>query len=182
MTIVSCTRICFAACLFAAPAFAQTDVPVLGALLNSGQTIEVIDDRGRETRGKVGVVSATSVTIDSKGGATVIPLGTITQIARPADGLANGALIGLAVGAAFGALGSTVGTTDCPEVSFCDDGPGFVAGSILIFGAVGTGIGVGVDALFHHSRLIYVRDGHPRARLAPIIGRHGTGALVSVTW
>ena len=53
MTSTRAVRLTLAACLVAAPALAQTDSPRVSDLLAPGQTIEVIDDQGRETKGRV---------------------------------------------------------------------------------------------------------------------------------
>lgn len=183
MTITLPVRLALAACLVASPAFAQTEGPIVSALVKRGQTVEVIDDQGQETRGKVRTLSATTLTLDRAGKATEIPFERITQIARPSDSLANGALIGLGAGVAFGILGSTAGTSDCEAGYYpCFDGPRFVVGSALIFGAIGAGIGVGVDALIHRERVIYRRDSRRQTRVAPVVGPGVGGAVVSVSW
>ena len=113
MTPTFHVRLALAASLLASPAFAQTEGPIVSSLVKRGQTVEVIDDQGQEIRGKVRALSADALTLDRKGTPTDIPFERITQIARPNDGLGNGALIGLGAGAAFGLLASTAGTDNC---------------------------------------------------------------------
>lgn len=168
----------FAACLAATPALAQTAAPDVARLVRLGQTIDIIDDQGRETHGKVKVLSLGSIGLVRGGVVTQIPVERITQITRPKDGLANGALIGFGVGAGLGLLGSVGSSDDC---GVCPQ-PAFVITSTLVMGAIGTAIGVGVDALIHHRRLIYRRDARPQARVAPLVGSGVRGGVISISW
>ena len=177
MTPMFHVRVALAASLLASPAFAQTEGPIVSALVKRGQTVEVIDDQGQEIRGKVRALSATTLTLDRNGTRPRFRFERITQIARPNDGLGNGALIGLGAGAAFGLLGSTVGTDDCDGYYYC--GSGWVVGSALVFGGIGAGIGVGVDALIRRDRVIYRRDGRRQTRVAPVVGPGVGGAVAS---
>lgn len=181
MTPMSCVRLGLATCLLTSPAFAQTEGPIVSALVKRGQTVDVIDDQGHETRGKIRTLSSTILTLDRNGTSTEIPFERIAQIARPTDGLANGALIGLGAGAAFGLLASTAGTDDC-DYYFDTCGPRWVVGSTLVFGGLGVAIGVGVDALIHRDRVIYRRGAARQTRVAPVLGRGVAGAVVSVNW
>ncbi len=180
MTPMLQARLVLAASLIASPAFAQSDGASIRTLVKLGQTLEVIDEQGQEVRGKVRALSADALTLDRKGTQTEIPFERITQIARPNDGLGNGALIGLGAGVAFGLLASTAGTDNCDGYYYC--GSGWVIGSGLVFGGIGAGIGVGVDALIRRDRVIYRRDGRRQTRVAPVIGPGVGGAVVSVTW
>ena len=141
----------------------------------------MIDDQGQEIHGKVRTMSSTILTLDRNGSATEIPLDRIAQIARPNDGLGNGALIGLGAGAAFGLLASTAGTDTC-EGYPTPCGSGWVVGSTLVFGAIGAAIGVGVDALVHRDRVIYRRESRRQTRVAPVVAPGLGGAVVSVSW
>jgi len=183
MTITVRVRLVLAACLVATPVLAQSELPRPVELLKEGQSVEIIDDQGREVRGKVGVMSVGTVRLVRDGRVTEIPFDRITQISRPPDSLANGALIGLASGAAFGLIGSTVGTDDCDEIYYeCYGGPGYVIGSTLIFGGIGAGIGVGVDALIRRNRVIYRRDSGVQTRLAPVVAPGVKGVVVAMRW
>jgi hypothetical protein len=56
-------------------------------------------------------------------------------------------------------------------------------GPMLRFGALGAGIGIGIDALIRGQRTIYeapIRS--TRVRATPILGRHGQGFQVSVSF
>lgn len=185
MTCIRSARLTLVACLVGTPAMAQSEIPRVSDLLMRGQTIEVIDDHGRETKGKVDVVSTTSVSLVENGRRTEVPLAAITQIARPSDGLGNGALIGFGAGAIVGFLASTVGTESAEgcELTFgpCE-GPRLTTAATLAFGAMGTGLGVLVDALIRHDRVIYRRASRPLARVAPLVTPNLRGAIVSISW
>jgi hypothetical protein len=170
-----------AICLTAFPVLAQDRTPVLPGLVERGQKVEVLDDQGRETTGRISLVSADSVSIVSGDRLTQIGVDHITRIARPHDGLANGALIGLAVGAGLG-LAAAV-SDDCDPVAFgCGQGSRFAFGSALVGGALGTAVGVGIDALIRRDRVIYQRAGQLQTRIAPVVGTRVRGALVAVSW
>ena len=164
--------------LVAAPSQAQTTPLRLDDLIQMGQKIEVIDNQGRETKGRVSGLSDTSVTISADRQLTVIPFAHITQIARPNDSLANGALIGFGTGAALGLLAAT----SCDNSSGCFEGPGWVAYTTLLMGAMGAGVGVGVDALIRRDRIVYPRKPRPQARIAPAIGPGVRGVVFGLTW
>ncbi len=182
MTIILQVRLVLAACLVATPVLAQSEQPRPGDLLKEGQSVEVIDDQGREIKGKVSLMSVATVRLVRDGKTTEIPFDRITQISRPPDSLANGALIGLAGGAAYGLLGSTVGTSDCDYDGPCYNEAGYIIGATLVFGAIGAGIGVGVDALIRRNRVIYRRDADVQARLAPVVAPGVRGAVVAIRW
>ena len=179
MTTVQRVLFALCVCSLASPVLAQAG-STLAQMVHKGQAVEVIDDEGRETRGTIGVVSGSALQIVGESTTIDVPFDRITQIARPADTLANGAWIGLAAGVAFGVLGAAADNSRCD--SYCFDGPGYVIGSGLIFGGIGAGIGVGVDALVRHKRIIYRRGEGTQTRLAPVVGRGVKGAVLSVSW
>lgn len=166
------------ALLVAAPSQAQTTPLRLDDLIQMGQKIEVIDDQGRETKGRVSVLSDTSVTISADRQLTVIPFAHITRIARPNDSLANGALIGFGSGAALGLLAAT----SCDNSDGCFEGAGWVTYVTLLTGAMGAGVGVGIDALIRRDRIVYLQKPRPQARLAPVIGPGVRGIVLGLTW
>ena len=162
MTSTRAVRLTLAACLVAAPALAQTESP-------------------RVSRGR----PANSLSLLTDGRRTEIPLAAITLIARPNDGLGNGALIGFGSGAIVGFLASTVGmeSGDECELTFgpCG-GPQFSMTAAQVFGAVGTGLGVLVDALIRRDRVLYRRASGSRTYVTPLIGPHVRGAQIGFSW
>ena len=92
--------------------------------------------------------------------------------AQPRDGLLNGALIGAAVGAGAGvAFTHAVRDSDLVFSQY--------ARGALIFGAMGAGLGLGIDALFNQ---VSPRPGVAprRLRFVPAIGRGVAG--LAATW
>ena len=51
-------------------------------------------------------------------------------------------------------------------------------GPIAQLGAVGAGIGIGVDALWRGRRTIYARPGTAQLHVVPVIGTRGRGVQV----
>lgn len=170
-----------AGCLGAGQSWAQVVGPPSSALVKVGQTVDIIDDQGRETHGKVKLVTLKSISLDGAGLVTQIPIEHITQIARPKDGLGNGAWIGFSVGAGLGFLSSVGSSVECAGF-VCVGGPRWVIMSTLVTGAVGAAIGVGVDALIHRNRVLYRRATGSQTRMAPLIGPDRVGGAVAVTW
>lgn len=93
--------------------------------------------------------------------------------AQGRDGLLNGTVIGAAVGAGMGiALVHAVRDTE---------GAGQDAQGALIFGAMGAGVGLGVDALLN--RAPSASGATPRRLLiTPTVWRHLGGVVVRLRW
>lgn len=90
------------------------------------------------------------------------------------DSLLNGACIGAAIGAGTG-VAFTHATRDS-DLTF-----GQYAYGALIFGAIGAGAGLGMDALFHRSRP--ATGAAPRGLfLAPVVWRDVKGVAVRWRW
>ena len=92
--------------------------------------------------------------------------------AQPRDGLLNGALIGAASGAVAG-VAFTHAVRDS-ELTFSQDARG-----ALIFGAIGAGLGLGIDALLNHVSP-WPGVAPRRLRFVPAIGRGVAG--LAATW
>jgi hypothetical protein len=104
----------------------------------------------------------------------VLALGERPAHAQGRDGLLNGTVIGAAVGAGLG-----VAFTHAVRDS--DLGVSQYARGALVFGAMGAGVGLGIDALFNR-----VSPG-PRAAprrvlIAPTVWRDVTGVMVRWKW
>ena len=94
--------------------------------------------------------------------------------AQGRDGLLNGAVIGAAAGAGAG-VAFTYAVRDS-DLVFSQ-----YARGALIFGAIGAGVGLGVDALFDRSPGPAL--GPPRrVSIAPNIWRHVAGVIVKWRW
>ena len=150
------------------------------------QKVVVTEAQGRELTGRVIQMTDTVLTVQQKGSSVDVSYSDIVSIDRPKDRLGNGALFGLAVGAALGAaLGTSDGSPDSDSpfcgMGFLDDcGKHNVAAAVLATGAVGTLIGVSVDALIATTGPVPPKHHAIEDRAG--IRRRGAGALVAVSW
>ena len=81
--------------------------------------------------------------------------------------------IGLGIGLSIGAL-SLLGMGEC-------DCPGTKAAAITYLGAIGAGIGVGIDALIPHKATIFSNETTARKlQFKPIVSRTSRGASLSL--
>ena len=108
-------------------------------------------------------VSTASAQTPQAGGVTV----------RESDSLINGALIGASVGVASG-LGFC--TLMEPWRNCRDD-----FGAMIRTGAIGAGIGMGIDALIR-KKVYRSASGGAEVHAAPLIGRRAQGLRLSVTF
>lgn len=90
------------------------------------------------------------------------------------DSLLNGTLIGLAVGAACG-IAFTYAIRDS------DLDAGSYAYGALIFGGIGAGVGLGIDALLDRTPSVAVRSPR-RVALSPRVSRKAAGIRVIMRW
>ncbi len=147
----------------------------LQLLVGSGDTVSVQPENGVEVTGRITTLSATQLVM-AIGGSTTVFEGTqpLRVRQRRGDSLKNGALIGLGIGVGLAAL-AIAATGD--ELSSDDAGWLFLATGI--YGAMGTGIGVGVDALIRGRPVIYERRAPAVVSRQPIIGTRRLGATVA---
>jgi hypothetical protein len=168
----------------ASPAAAQTGPSRIAGLVKNGQKVSIIDDEGRELEGRIDGLSADSLGVVVNGRRTDLPFERIVRIDHPHDGLGNGALIGLASGAGIVFLGAVLDNRSCTGPNaHCPPPPAwFVFWAAGGMGAVGAGVGVGIDAIIHRDRAIYRRGTGARTTVAPAVGPGLRGAVVSVSW
>jgi hypothetical protein len=96
------------------------------------------------------------------------------RVVRTSDSLINGALIGAGVAVASGLF---VCTRMEPWAVCRDD-----FGPMLKLGAIGAGIGAGIDALIRRRVTIYENPNGTALHAAPIIGRDAKGVRLSVSF
>lgn len=163
----------------ASPALAQPNVAQsfeqLQVLVSMGNQVKVIDSQGNRVAGRIDAISGTRLILDVNGTKQTLDERDVREIRRRGgDSLANGAWWGFGVGAAFGTLGyAALCTTET-----CSGGEIAI---IPLYGALGTGIGVGVDALIRGERPVYrAPAGKVALSVMPIFGRRsGIGVSVS---
>jgi len=112
----------------------------LGTTVKVGDTLYVTDATGREHKGKVTELSASSLTLQTGGVSRDFPAGSITAIARRRhDSLLTGALIGAGAGVFAGWLqgkGAEAWDFEMPNE----------AAYYALFAGMGAGVGIAVDA------------------------------------
>ena len=145
----------------------------LRVLVGAGQTIMITDLSGARYAGTVISLSSSSLAV--RVGNTVRQLrqeevATIRH--RRADPLGNGALWGL--GAGFGTGMATCG--------LCHIGRG--AGVGLLFGGIGAGIGIGLDALMRSDVVVFRGPGASGLRIsvAPRLAKSHKSVAVSIAF
>ena len=150
--------------------------PNLEALLVPGMTVWITDSGGREEKTRVVGVSGNTVTIAIDDDIRRLVTAEIMRVSvRQSDPLINGALIG--AGAAV-ASGLFLCTRTEPWRNCRDD-----IGPMLRIGAIGAGVGIGLDALIRGRRTIYeAAPGSTRLHATPLIGPRTGGLLVSLTF
>ena len=138
-----------------------------------GDTLYITDTSGREFSSKVINLTETTLAVRVGGEPRDLTEADVTRIRqRLPDRLWPSALIGFGVGAGLGAL--VAGFIEC-EGAEC-------AGPSLGYGALGAGIGIGVDALIKGRKVIYQAPGPKANRVAlqPLVSRSVRGVRVTI--
>ena len=154
-------------------ALAQTPQS-LETTLVPGSTVWITDAAGREEKMRILGVTGGIVTAIAGADTRRLPTTDVTRVRVPdSDALWNGALLGAGVAVATGL--ALCRLTEPWENCRDDVGP------MLRIGAIGAGVGIGIDALVRGRRTIY-EAGRPSAQLhaAPIIGGHAAGLQFSI--
>ncbi len=154
----------------------QGAAPNLESTLIPGKTVWITDPAGREEKTRIVGVSGDIVTTTAGGHLQRRPTADIMRVrVRHADSVINGALIGAGAAVASGLVMCRL--TETWENCRDDIGP------MLRTGAIGAGIGIGIDALIRGRRTIYEADrGTTRLRATPIIGRRAGGLQISLNF
>jgi hypothetical protein len=153
-----------------------TSFDQLRLLVRPGDTVSVTDTTGREVTGRIVVLSSSSLALmidRTRRDLTEPDVTTIRQ--RRNDSLANGAAWGLGIGAGLtGALIAASGGVDGEY--------GWAVLAIAAYGAIGAGVGVGVDAMITSRQVIYERPARPSAALtiSPVLTGARKGISVSM--
>jgi hypothetical protein len=147
----------------AMPAAAQHDEPgvatsfeQLRVLVMPGSSVTVTDPSGSVTSGRIASLTSTELALlidDAPRRYGEMDVSTIRQ--RRGDSLANGARWGFGIGAGLAAL-ALVALATC-DICDGDIGPGVSVAVVALYGAMGTGVGVGVDALIRRQQTVYRR-------------------------
>ena len=163
----------------ASPALAQSNVAQsfeqLQVLVSVGNKVKVIDSQGNRVKGRIDAISNSRLILNVNGTQRTLDERNVGEVRRRGgDSLANGAWWGFGVGAATGTLGyaALCATESCS---------GGEIAIIPVYGALGAGIGVGVDALIRGERAVYrAPAGRVALSVMPIFGRRsGIGVSLS---
>jgi hypothetical protein len=156
----------------AAHAQAPESFAALPLRVNLGDTLTVVTDDGRRTRGRlIGITPAELVLRTDRARSVSLPAAGIREVAkRGRDSLTNGALVGLGAGAALGLAGGLMGWDDT----------GNPAGSYaLLFAGFFSGVGTLVDAAIRHDTIVFRA---PAVSLRPLVGPARRGLVVVLRW
>ena len=139
-------------------------------------TVWITDAAGREQKVRIVDLSGDVVTATVGEGVRRFRTTDVMRVrVRHSDSVLNGALIGAGVAVASGL--ALCSLTEPWENCRDDVGP------MLRIGAIGAGVGIGIDALIRGRRTIYdAAQGSPRLHAAPIVGRHAGGLQVTLNF
>jgi hypothetical protein len=136
--------------------------------VKSGDIIYVRDETGREQRAQIVELTPAVLSVSMSGKTREFTDRSVLRIRqRQHDSLWTGAVIGAGVGGALGALAGSFSEDCSHRTTAC-------AGPVLSLGAVGLGVGAGIDAMIQGRKVIY-DAGRKSARVVvkPTIMRGG---------
>jgi hypothetical protein len=149
-----------------------------------GEAVVVTSADGREVRGRLTELTPTSLAVDVDGRIVEWRQGGWTLRQRQRDSLVNGTFIGMGVGVGIGfaMTAQAAGLYDIMSGSGAS-AAGVVVGT-LMFGALGAGIGAGIDAAWRDEVVVVGPAGPTGARLhlQPLVTRHAQGLGLSLSF
>ena len=154
----------------AAQSFEQLQV-----LVPVGNEVKLTDSAGNRLAGEIAAILADRLILDVGGKKTTYGERDILEITRRGgDPLTNGAWWGFGIGAGFGSLGYGVfcATETCSAIAIV---------IIPVYGAMGAGAGVAVDALIRGEKTVYRAPNRQiTTAVAPMFGRRkGIGLAIT---
>ena len=155
----------------------------LRILVKAGDVVSVTDAAGTTNTGEVVELSNSSLRLRVGAVTRELLQADVLKIdQRRRDSLGNGALIGFLVG---GGLAATAVLASCGnDRSFVNLCEGAVPLAVIgMWGGLGAGVGIGVDALIVHSQTIYraAAAASSRVRITPLLSPSRRGVLVSLS-
>jgi hypothetical protein len=170
LPIITCSALAGSTVPARAAQSAQTD---LEATLTPGITVWITDSTGREEKARILGASGGTVTTTDRGTIRRLPSSEISRVGvGEPDTVINGALIGAGAAVASGLFLCRL--TEPWEV--CRD-----VGPIVRIGAIGAGVGIGIDALIRRRRIIYEAPARTmRLRALPIVAPRAAGLQLSL--
>ena len=126
----------------------------LQVLVSPGTTVTLTDAGGSQVSGRIDSLTPSVLSLDVNDARRDFNEADVTTIRqRRGDSLANGAWWGFGVGVGVAAL-AMASCWDC----FSDE-PAWIGAAFTMYGALGTGFGVGIDALVRRQQVIFRRPG-----------------------
>jgi len=137
--------------------------------------VKLTDSAGNRLAGEIAAILADRLILDVGGKKTTYGERDILEITRRGgDPLTNGAWWGFGIGAGFGSLGYGVcrATEACSAIAIL---------IIPVYGAMGAGAGVAVDALIRGEKTVYRAPNRQiTTAVAPMLGRRkGIGLAIT---
>ena len=151
-----------------------SSIEQLRVLVRPGSEVNVTDATGRQLKGTVEGIDSAALRLRVHGIDQVLQEPEIRIVRqRRDDPLTNGARNGFISGAAFGVLTGLAAAGEDPGYAGI-----YVPVAVAVYGASGTAIGVGSDALIRNDDVIFDSGWKrpSRASVAPIVG-HGRKGL-----
>lgn len=153
-----------------------TTVDQLRVLVKPGDTLIVSDRSGRQMRGQLVKFAGTTIEIAEGQAVHAYRPEEIANIQlRYADSLANGAKIGFGIGAGLGVLASLAIAGELNAAAA-------VPTIILVYGAMGAGVGVGIDGLNSSTRIIFSRPASTGVRVEPDLRARAATVRMAISW
>lgn len=151
----------------------------LAVLVKPGDSITVLDFTGRESKGRIALLSRDALLLDTSGGPRKLGETDVAAISqRRGDSLLNGAITGAVAGTAYFVTLMVIlhESSDGGDVIV----PTAIMGGMLMAG-MGAAAGVGIDALITRRQVIYQAPAGPRkVSLVPVLGRGRRGVAVAL--
>lgn len=147
----------------------------LRVLVKTGDTLTITAATGSRTQGRLSELTGSSIILNVSGAMRHFQsedVDTVTK--RGSDSLKNGALTGMAIGGGLAALAIGISGVSGED-------SGWVALASLVYGGIGAGIGVGVDALIEGDRVIYAKSTSTTFNISPIVRGRSKGVLLRLT-
>ena len=159
----------------AATAQSARNADGLQTTLRPGMTVWITDSSGREEKTRIEGITAGVVTTTTDGQIRRLRTADVMRVrARQSDSLLNGALIGAGAAVASGLF--LCNLTEPWENCRDDVGP------MLRIGAIGAGVGIGIDALIRGRKTIYEGAQGTRLHAAPILASRAKGLQIALSF
>jgi hypothetical protein len=171
----------FFLCVMAASSIAHaqgiaTSFSELRLLVRPGDALTITSTAGLEVTGRLVDVSSGRLVLRVGKGRQEWREDDVSRIRqRRGDSLGNGALWGFIGGLASAGTLVAIAVADCSD---CDNSGAWVA--FPVYGAMGVGVGVGIDALIIRRHVIFQRSGSVKLHLVPILQHSRRGVEMSV--